>query len=142
MKRLLNYIPIHMQDDFIRYVSVQYKMSPEDIESSDKLSSIAGEYLFKEKTRSKHSPVKKVKTEKEVFSDICSKKFSDVRWKDVTDISHSKVSVKDSVTQVYALDIMYGDKLYKRLVMRDYEKSLRFMGHVSAIWFSPYGQID
>ena len=143
MKRLLKYIPLHMQDDFLEYALAHHKLLPEKIDSYVQLELVASEYLFKNKKGEKAHVSKEIrKTEKEMFSDICRQKFSDVKWKYVTDISHSKVSVKDSATQVYALDIMYGDKLYKRLVMRDYDKSLRFMGHVYALWFSPDGQID
>ena len=141
MKRLLKYIPIHMHDDFLEYALVYHKLLPENIDSCVQLELIASEYLFKNKKGEKdHVAEKIIKTEKEMFSDVCRKKFTTVDWEEITDISHSKVKVKDSVTPVYALDIICRDVLVKRIVMRDYDKSLRFMDYVYVLWFSHDGQ--
>lgn len=137
MRRILKYIPVHMENSFVEYVAKEHGLTSKEIESSDRLESIAGEYLFKTKKEEKKDEKSVVeKTEKEVFDGICEKKFTEVLWANVTDISHSEVRIPDSVIPVFALDIMYGDKLSKRIVMRDYEKSLRFMGHVYSLWLS------
>ena len=138
MKRLLKYIPIHMEDNFLKYVLEHYGMSSAEIEMSPDLERMASDYFFKSKEGEKEyvPKSKRIKTEKEVFADICKKKFIVVDWEEVTDISHYKVKVKDSVTPVYALDVICRDVVVKRIVMRDYDKSLRFMDYVCALWFS------
>ena len=141
MKRLLKYIPLHMKDDFLKYAYEHHRLSPDKIESAVQLELIAGEYLFKNKKGEDNKETKvKTKTEEEVFVDICDKKFGDISWEKITELVHSEVKIPDSVIPVFALDVMCGDKLEKRLVMRDYDKSLRFMDHVRSIWLHPVEQ--
>ncbi len=132
-----------MQKDFLKYAYEKHKLLPDEIDSYVQLELVAGEYLFKNKKgEKKHEPNKKIETERDVFDEMCENKLGDTKWNKVTEISHAQVRIADSVTPVYALDVMYDKELHKRLVMRDYKKSLRFTDHVCVLWFSRCEQID
>ncbi len=135
MMEIKKYIPLHMESNFLDYVFSKHKMTKDEVCKSELLESIASEYLF-EKKESNHEEIKIKKTEEQVFGDILMSKFSDVEWESVTELVHVKVRIPDSATPVYAMEIMYGNELYSRLVMRDYKKSLRFMSYVYKVWFT------
>ncbi len=136
---ILKYIPLQKKKDFIRYVLEKHNMTEDEISESSALEGIAGEYLFIEKKEKKSEKIEVSKSEKEVFESICNGQLGGIIWEEVTEVIHSKVKIPDSVIPVYALEVMYGDELGKRIVMRDHKKSLRFLTHVCDVWLSPLG---
>lgn len=139
MKKLSLYVPGHRIKEFKAFIESNTGQTVEDLNEAelDKLSSlfIYGKEEDKQETNSAPVEVQvKPKTEKEIFDEIVFTKMPGVVWKEVTSIEWTPAITKDTKDLVYAVEVYTNNSLIKRIVMKDKEKSMRFLSHLNKIF--------
>ncbi len=135
MSELLKYVPAHRIAEFKRFVLDKHSVIEENIESHDNFEAFVSEFIYgkiedKKEQVEKDVP-KKEKSEEEVFDEVVANKLSHVKWDEVKEISWSIAVTKDTLDNVYSIEVCTKTSVLKRIVLRDKEKSLRFLSHIN-----------
>jgi hypothetical protein len=135
MKSLAYYVPGHMIGKFVSYVKENYNQDAKTLDDA-LLTKYSSEFTYgkisdPEVTKNVEKKVEKVeKTEEEIFDEIARKKL-EVDWKDVVELAWMPAVTKDTGDNVYAIEVCSTVGVLKRIVLRDREKSLRFLSYIN-----------
>ncbi len=146
MRSLAYYVPGHMIGKFIEFVKDNYNVEASTLED-DLLAKYSSEFTYGKKEEVKtEAPAKvekeKVKTEEEVFDEVVKSKFSEIDWKIVYELIWMPAVTKDTSDNVYAIEVCSKEGVLKRIVLRDKDKSLRFLSHVNKIFMKVLNEQD
>jgi len=131
------HIPAHKEGDFIFFLERDYGIKVADL-TDENVSEYVSIFIY-----GKDEPVKVdipqvvtrvEKTEEEVFDEVVKDKLDHVNWNEVIEIIWMPAVTKDTVDCIYAIEVYSGSKMLKRIVMRNKEKSIRFLLHINKLF--------
>jgi len=128
------YVPSHRVAEFKEYLASK-GYSGESI-SEDNIRECASCFIYgdEKKEVSEVSEVKKEKSEQEVFGEVIKSKFSNIVWDDVDEVVWMPAVTKDTSDSVFSIELWSLGSVVKRLVLRNKDKSLRFLAYLSGIF--------
>jgi len=131
------YIPAHKEGDFIFFLERDYGIKVADL-TDENVSEYVSIFIYGKDEPAKVDVPQVVtiveKSEEEVFNEVVKDKLSHVNWNEVVEISWMPAVTKDTVDYIYAIEVYSGSTMLKRIVMRDKEKSIRFLLHINKLF--------
>lgn len=143
MKNLLIYVPGHRIEEFKVFVKSKTGQSAEEV-SDDELKNLSSLFIYGEeenkneqKTNDSQLQIQakpKIKSEKEIFDEVVFKQLNGIKWREATSIVWLPAVTKDTADCVYAIEVYRDKVLLKRIVIRNKQKSIRFLMYVNNIF--------
>ena len=139
------HIPAHKEKEFSSFLSENYGINVADL-TNENVSEYVSIFIYGKdepvKVEAKQETVVKQKTEQEVFDEVVKTKLSVVSWEEVYEISWMPAVTKDTADHIYAVEVHSKRSLLKRIVLRDKEKSIRFLSHINKLFIKALNEQD
>ena len=139
------YIPAHKERDFISFLKMDYGINVADL-TDENISKYVSIFIYGKDEPAKADASQVVtrveKSEEEVFDEVVKDKLNHVDWNEVSDIIWMPAVTKDTADYIYAIEVYSRNTILKRIVMRDKEKSIRFLSYINKLFIKAIGEQD